>query len=44
MKQDRKKAREETDIVNVVEYLLDCNGKKSRYVVLVKRPEKGTNY
>ena len=38
MKAERKKAREETDIVNVIEWR---NAQKKRYFLLVRRPDKG---
>lgn len=41
MKVDRKKAREELDIVNVVEWR-HHPGSQDRWFLLVKRPEGGT--
>ena len=42
MKVDRKKAREELDIVNVVEWR-HRTGSQDRWFLLVKRPEGGNN-
>lgn len=42
MKVDRKKAREELDIVNVVEWRRNA-GSEDRWFLLVKRPEGGTS-
>lgn len=39
MKVERKKAREETDVVNVVEWL---SSDDERFFILVRRPETGT--
>ena len=42
MRAERKKAREEVDIVNVVEWrsMVDQSS-TSRYFLMVKRPERG---
>lgn len=43
MKAERKKAREELDIVNVIEWRPDIRSNE-RWFLLVRRPEGGMSY
>jgi A/G-specific adenine glycosylase len=43
MKAEKKKAREEVDLVNVVEWR-ETRDSLERWFLVVKRPEKGENF